>query len=61
MKTKMIAIGAAALLSGGVALHMGHEPKCLIKLGLIKKPAEKKTAKALPLKSSEAVAVASAK
>jgi hypothetical protein len=44
MKTKVLAIGAATILGVGVALHVGHEPKCLMKMGIVQKTNEVKPA-----------------
>jgi hypothetical protein len=42
MKTKVIVLSAVAVLGAGIALHVGHEPKCLMKMGLVKKHTEVK-------------------
>lgn len=42
MKTRIIVLSAIAVLGTGVALHVGHEPKCLMKMGLVKKHTEVK-------------------
>jgi hypothetical protein len=48
MKTKVLAIAATAILGGGIAMHVGHEPKCLMKLGIVKKQKEVKTEPVVP-------------
>lgn len=59
MKTKIIVICSAVLLTATAALHMGAEPKCLIRLGLIKKPTANKIVKApAPLTSKTATVAA---